>query len=446
MRTLVAAASCALWLAPLAPRAAAADAWAVPAEGSCEAGAAPARSDVDAVPPAFRVGEILDEKKIPVLKDFVPEELWANRDRFFYDGMRLEIGPCYRDYRPPDFYQRATQRFRGAARLSPEGELELHHAGLPFAPDTIDPQDPEAALRWAWNWVSRYQAGGSFGEFRISLLARDLQQRFTGRFFFVPLAGRAERETDGYRFPSSLTAKWAAGGESRNLDTGEECKFRQYATGTRHPDLFVWNAAARKVSRETAPDSELALTACLADASIGGGLFLHGESPGQHAWKLVGVRDLLAPINARAPAYPEEKERGFGPAGVSFASDRWELRRAIVLEGRLKQGAFGDGVRRFVWYLDLQTLVPLYYAAYRDDASPGGLGYFVGRWSEDRADYPRWPGEPARPIRVIDQVGSALIDWNDQDSVRTEHWNTVSIPRDEKKLARSISLSSLRGR
>ncbi len=428
---------------PLEARAEPSDPWLVPAEGSCDLTARTATTD--AVPPPFRVGEILDENKTAALKDFVPEELWANRERFFYDGMQLEIGPCYRDYAPPAFFARATAEFRGQARLSAAGELENHQAGLPFAPESIDPNDPQAALLWAWNWVSRYQAGGSFGEFRISLLARDLQQRFTGRYFFVPLTGRADRRSDLYRFPSPLTARWAAGGESTNLDTGEECQFRQYAVGKRSPDFFVWNSAARKVTRETAPDSESALTACLAGASIGGGLFLHGESPELHDWRLVGVRDVLAPINARAPVYPVDKGRGFGPAGVSFASDRWELRRAIVLEGRFKHGAFGDGVRRFVWYLDLQTLAPLYYAAYRAEGMPGGLGYFVGRWSEDRSDYPRWPDDPARPVRVIDPVASALIDWNDQDSVLVEHWNTVSLPSDEEKLARSLSQSSLRG-
>ena len=80
----------------------------------------------------------------------------------------------------------------------------------------------------------------------------------------------------------------------------------------------------------------------------------------------------------------------------------------------------------------------------RGDA--GRLGYFVGRWSEDRPDYPRWPDDPARPVRVLDQVGSALIDWNNQDSVRTENWNAVSVPVDERKLVRSMSQSSLRGR
>ena len=427
----------------LEARAEPSDPWAIPAEGSCEQPAALAPAD--AVPRPFRVGDVLDEAKSAALESFVPEELWAERGRFFYEGMQLEIGPCYRNYAPPDFFARATEQFRGQARLSPSGGLENHQAGLPFAPETIDPNDPLAGAKWAWNWISRYQAGGSFGDHRISLLARDLQQRFTGSYFFVPLTGRAERASDGYRFESPLTARWAAGGESMNLATGDECKFRQYGTGTRQPDFFVWNGEARKVSRATAPDSESALFACLVGASIGDGLFLHGESPELHEWKLVGVRDVLAPINARAPVYPVDKERGFGPAGVSFANDRWELRRAIVIEGRFKQGAFGDGVRRFVWYLDLQALVPLYYAAYRAEGMPGGMGYFVGRWSEDRADYPRWPDDPARPVRVIDPVGSALIDWNDQDSVRVEHWNTVSIPADEKKLARRLSQSSLRG-
>jgi len=431
-------------LIALAALTARADPWAIPAEGSCDA--PPPNAPADAVPQPFRVGDVLDREQSAVLERFVPEELWAHRDRFFYEGMQLEIGPCYRDYAPPAFFARATEEMRGKTRLTADGGLDGYEAGLPFAPDTIDPNDPQAGAKWAWNWVSRYQAGGSFGDFRLSLLARDMQQLFTGRYFFVPITGRTERPADGYVFESPIRARWAAGGESTNQATGAECKFRQYGTGTRQPDFFVWSSGARKVERATAPDSESALTACLVGASIGDGLFLHGESPALHDWKFVGVRDVLAPINARLPVYPADKERGFGPMGVSFANDRWDLRRAVVIEGRFKQGAFGDGVRRVIWYLDLQTLVPLYYAAYRAEGMPGGLGYFVGRWSEDRPDYPRWPDDPERPVRVIDNVASALIDWNDQDSVRSEQWNAISVPTDEKRLARQLSQSSLRGR
>lgn len=429
----------------LASAARAADPWALPAEGDCTA-ARRAPESGDALPLPFRSGDVLEREQTASLERFVPEELWANRERFFFEGMKLEIGPCYRDYAPPAFFAAATERFRGQATLDAEGRLGGHRAGLPFPPDTIHRDDPRAALRWAWNWVSRYRAGGSYGEIRLSLLARQESQRFTATYFFLPIFGRAERPDDDYRFPTPLDVAWVAGGESKNEASGETCAFRQYATGERAPDFFVWNPGARKVERATAYDSESAITACLIGANVGDGLFLHGESPQLHDWTLVGVRDLLAPINARVSAWPADAERGYGPMGASFASDRWELRRALVLEGRFRGGAFGDGVTRFRWYLDLQTLFPLYYAAYREKGAQGGIGVFVGRWSEDRPDYPRWPDDPARPVRVLDDAGSAIVDWNDQDVVRSESWNAVSIPRDEKKLLRSLSQASLRGR
>ena len=35
------------------------------------------------------------------------------RERFFHEGMRLEIGACFADYGPPEFYRNATETFRG---------------------------------------------------------------------------------------------------------------------------------------------------------------------------------------------------------------------------------------------------------------------------------------------------------------------------------------------
>ena len=146
----------------------------------------------------------------------MPEELWANRDRFFYDGMQLEIGPCYRDYAPPEFFARATKRFRGQARLvARRRRSRTTRRVCRSRPTRSIRNDPQAGARWAWNWVSRYQAGGSFGDFRLSLLARDLQQRFTGSFFFVPLTGRAERAER--RLPLRVAAHRALG-RGRRVD------------------------------------------------------------------------------------------------------------------------------------------------------------------------------------------------------------------------------------
>jgi hypothetical protein len=68
------------------------------------------------------------------------------------------------------------------------------------------------------------------------------------------------------------------------------------------------------------------------------------------------------------------------------------------------------------------------------------------RWSEDREAYPRWPDDAERPVRVLDVVGEAWVDWNDQYAVRVELGDTVSVPPPDKKLDRMISLSSVRVR
>ena len=173
---------------------------------------------------------------------------------------------------------------------------------------------------------------------------------------------------------------------------------------------------------------------------------MHGGEPALHDWRVRELVDLLAPINAARKTWPETDDRGYGPWGISFADDRWELRRVLVLEGALKEGSFEDGTTRFVWYLDLQTLVALYYAAYRENGDVAGIGYFVYRWSEDDAEYPRWPDDEKRALRTLDQVGAAFVDWNDQHAVRIESGDQVSVPASDKKLKRQLSLSSVRVR
>ena len=62
--------------------------------------------------------------------------LWAYRERFFHEGMRLEIGACFADYGPPEFYRAATETFRGRRVCCQRRHRELHRrAALPDARD-----------------------------------------------------------------------------------------------------------------------------------------------------------------------------------------------------------------------------------------------------------------------------------------------------------------------
>jgi hypothetical protein len=159
-----------------------------------------------------------------------------------------------------------------------------------------------------------------------------------------------------------------------------------------------------------------------------------------YSFKVLGVQDVLAPLNAVKPAYPEEKLRSFGPYGLSWASDRWDLRRALVLEGARKAEAeaAGDVAIQRLW-LDLQTLYPLYYVSYDAKGEQIDVGYLVGRWSEDRDDYPSWD----QPVRVIDPVGAGFANLRLRGSWRRESWTVVSTPESDKQVKRSLSLRSL---
>jgi hypothetical protein len=437
----------------------------------------------DAPPLPFHTGEVIDLGKAEVLKNYLPPALWDERDHFFYEGQRLEIGPCFRDYGPPAFFQEATEKERGKTRLQENGGISGYRAGLPFPPDTIAPDDPQAGLKWAWNVALRYQAGGFRAKFRVSdMVGRTGRaEPFEGQLFLLQLAGRSDREAADYKGPDAGTQAWVSGGVMTEPFAAREYAWRQYrdiATLTepdRSDDLHAFLPEWRRVRRINSnqiegifmpsfsvgvqPATQLSVgtgtgggSVAGAAIGVGGGGSITPKRTGfeglvlrplLYDFKLLGLQDVLTPINAATPSYPEAKDRNFGPWGLSFASDRWDLRRALVLEGRFKGTRGADQTARLVLYVDLETLMPLYYLSYDKRGEAIDVGMFVGRWSEDRADYPKWSDDPARPARVIDSVGESFANLSEGGGWRRESWTTVSIPPSDASLPALLSVDSL---
>lgn len=457
--------------------------WAVPPEGSC----APAGGlrgwppGEDAPPVRFEPGDVVGVDKASLLEDYLPPEIWAQREKLFYEGMRLEIGPCFRDYSPPEFFQEATERFRGEARLTENGGLEGYTAGLPFAPGAIDADDPDGGQKWAWNAAYRYAGAGFRGDFRVVDIAGPDEEAegYEGEIFKMQLAHRADRPGEGYRVLGPGDRVWAAGGELTLPFDAREYAWRQYRYAKHQVDadftdeIQVYIPERRRVRRASAANVEGLYMPTFAfgspasggvlpfaGGSGGGGAPIPGGSgtlmerrsgfeglelrPLLYRFRVLGLQDVLAPINAANPAYPEDEDRDFGPWGLSFASDRWELRRALVLAGRvqLSRGP-EDEIERLVQYVDVQTLQPLYSVAYGGDGGVVDVGHFVGRWSGDRPDYPQWPDDPERPVRVIDPAGATFVSVNELGGWRRESWNVVSVPPEDRRVKEMISIQNL---
>lgn len=459
--------------------------WALPAAGICNpaGGRLSPGAPEDASPTPFQTGDVFAVDRLDLLEDYLPAFLWQERERFFYEGMRLEIGPCFADYAPPAFFQEATRANAGTARLGADGGLEDYAAGLPFEPAGIDPADPQAGLMWFWNVQQRYQAAGFRGRFRLTDLVGRIgrAEPFIGRMFKVILSHRADLPAP-HQWSAARGNVWVAGGLFEQPFSAREYAWLQYrneanlTSARRSDDLHAYLPEWRRVRRINAnqveglympsfsvgvvPNQTLAMGGGSADAGgmaagaaaggVGGTIQTQRSGyeglefrPNLYSAKIVGLHDVLAPINIAEPVWPANEDRDFGPWGLSFASDRWDFRRALVIEATERERSGPDETARQILYVDLQTLQPLFTATFDRKNEMTNVGVFVGRWSETRADYPRWPDDPQRPVRVIDSVGAAFANLAESGSWRRESWDNVSTPPPDDEVKRMISTGEL---
>jgi hypothetical protein len=480
------------------PSAWAADRWAVPAPGTC----APAGGrmstergeDTGAFP--FQEGDVVGAGGVARLRGFLPAFVWAERDRFFHEGARLEVGPCFRDYSAPAFYREASL---APATIGENGALERYGVGPPFAPSGIASDAPTAGLAWLWNVEQRYQGAGFHGRFRLTNVTDGEAEPFEGEIFKVALAHRADLPGPDHAVEGSSGEKWqwVAGGEFAAPFDAKGYAWRQYRgddsfrdagrTDELHAYLPQWRRVRRLSASNveglfvptpaiaSAQSNQIAVGAGPASAGgalgaggagggggvggssgsgvgnpadigsmsepLRGGFEAFGLRPNLYDVRVIGLHDVLAPINTARPMWPAAKDRDFGPSGLSLAGDRWELRRAIVLDARRRGDATPTG--RFRLYADLQTLQPLYLATYDAADELLDVAIFASRWSEDRPDYPRWTDDAKRPVRVLDPVATVVAGVGRPGGWRRESWDMVSTPPAEAELRRMISMSEL---
>ncbi len=456
-----------------------------PAPGTCPQLTRPpgAPPSEDATPSlTLREGQELALLDLLKLQQLLPPELWKNRETFFYEGMRMEIGGCHRDYPPSPAYQAATLKHAGTARVDEDGNLLDYQAGRPFPAESIDMNGPDAAVKWAWNFEERDRGAGAVGSFRIFDLPSGLgtAQTYSGTFFFVRTSHRADLPESNYEAAAGGKNSWVAGGNFDEPFDARHLAWRQFrpdkaARKYKEPDdTFVYVPTMRKVRRAATPwvDGLYAPRYLVAgvDAAGGGVPFGGGEygptgsiqptaglsiaatenlrrgfiglaiRPNAYEWRLVGEREVLAPLNANVPGYPVSPDRNYGPSGLSVASDRWDVRWAVVIEGRARQIVDDVGYVR-VW-IDWQTGQPLYFISERPNRLMLDFGILVHRWSGDLPNYPEWPERGVVP--VFDPVAAVFLDVaTGRSGWRRESYDTVSNPVDPEKFRKMATVDAL---
>ncbi len=434
--------------------------------------------------PQLEVGQRLGLDDLLRLRSLLPEEIWDHREVFFFEGMNMELGACHRRYPPSDFFVEATERFRGQTRLDKKGNLDGYVAGLPFHPDDIDPEEEHAALRWAWNFEHRYRGAGPSGTFRIFDLPGRIGKPmvYEGSFFLLRTGHRADLEASDYRVSESKRTLWVGGGEFEEPFSARHLAWRQIrgrdtAKNWKKPDTtFVYVPTMRKPRRAASAWVDGVYTPRYrVSGDDGGGPLPFATNPGEfgtgidsiqptaglsiaatedirrgftglqirpnaYDWTLVGEREVLAPLNGYRQGWPTFADRNYGPSGLSVASDRWDVRWAVVIEGRARRIVDDVGVVQL--WIDYQTQQPLYMINRRKNGFLLDIGILVHRFSGDQPQYPFYPGGEA--ANVFDTT-AAVFYWvpGGGGGWRRESFDVKSLPLDPKKIRKYTTTDEL---
>ncbi len=417
---------------------------------------AQSQEDTGGLSPTFKEGDIITFDNIEAIRPFLPEEFWNNRDFFFYEGMQLEIGPSYRDYSAAAEYLAATERFKGQARIGPDGSLENYTAGQPFPMGEIDCQgDPQAGLKIIWDFDYQWEGDGSTASFYYSYWDRgeELPLYYEGTSKTIQLSHRVEAqyldkgagdmfrgEKRKFAFGVEVDAPFDARGIS--LITYRYKASDGPRSETKNDDTWVYVPTLRRVRRISTAQRTDSVSGT--DFTFDDLLSFAGIVP-QYEWQCLGEMDILAPMNTRVEAYPYSRDHNFGPYGLSYADDSWELRKAVKVRFIPKNPDHPYHHKDI--YLDKETLVAHYSFAYDQKEELWKIIWHNKRWSEDQLAgdddwYKGWEGVPVpRDLRVISDT---IVNVQVGTGNRIEFWDNDGTPFKSKgKVRRYIDVGRL---
>jgi hypothetical protein len=416
--------------------------------------ASPALAQEDVAPgaPTFNEGDVITMDTVDKLKPFLPPEFWANRDFFFHEGMQLEIGPSFYDYSAYTGYNEATKQFAGQPRIGPESSLENFNYGQPFPMETLDCEgDPQAGAKVAWNFVLRWEGLRRYASFYYSYWDRgeELPLYYEGTSDGYRLAYRAEPQfADNKGDVFRNEKRYEASGPS--VDAPFDARgimlmtYRYKASQnpkatSKNDDTWVYVPTLRRVRRISSAQRTDAVSGT--DFTFDDLFSFNGIVP-QYEWECLGKMDLIAPTNSNVKGYPYERDHNFGPYGLSFADDRWELRRAVKIRFTPRNSDHPYDHKDI--YIDINSMEPMYSFAYDRKGELWKIIWHNKIWSENpiASDYKPYPGvDEPRDLTVVSDI---IVNVQTGTGNRIEFWDrTGTSDGSIGKIRRTIDVGRL---
>ncbi len=267
-------------------------------------------------------------------------------------GYRMDVYPTHRNCTLPDFVQENTKAGAAKSKIGADG-WSLADAVLPSVPFPF----PQSGVEAMWNYLTRYQG-----------LASEWQPG--AHSYLSPRPGTTEGVV--YTWNQLNYYPWAAKGQHSPHDfggmangtfysivepialAGQALVQRYYFDKDSEP--FYYFTGQRRVRR---------LPAYAYDAPLMGfennypsdEMMLFYGNPDRFDWKVVGKKEVYLPYNGFAMTnFNATLPQVFGPQFINPEYRRYELHRAWVVEGTVKQGMRHTAPKK-VFYLDEDSWV-----------------------------------------------------------------------------------------
>lgn len=343
-------------------------------------------------------GTVISKDSWETAKDYLPPEIL---DRIRAGEFAFTIQETT-DLPVGEAYIEATKQHAEQVKIGADGELAGYVAGLPFP--VLDPADPQAGLKAAWNLRHR-----DFG---------DIMQVWN-TFRILPESGSADREIENYYVVAYGMHRPQTNGVNPNKWEKEGILYKEffhilspfdlkntlslkhrYVHDQANDDNWTYTPSSRKIRKVIIRHEE---------ASYDSG-FLNEDFFGfwgyvrSYNWKFLGFRRMLAPVGAKVASST------FGGRAGWYPVDPWELREMLILEGTPK--ASNHPYSKRVLYIDQQMFVPIYTLFYdRQEKHQKTLFDLYGdpkfNPGNEQARVPLWIGETM--IDYENKLGSMTV-------------------------------------
>ena len=350
--------------------------------------------------------KVIDKSNVDEVKDMLPVTIVKQVKEY---GLKFNWVEGDYDYKPPQAYRDATEKFKGTAKVDADGNLVNYTAGLPFP-------DPKTALEVMWNFDSRYTGDdhiykGSVGKMldskgRRRSITMDFNLiRYTGRTILPPIYNIPTEDNIKRKDLTIMTKPQAVAG------TGVLKVV--YEDPNRENDVWFYVPTLRRTVRASAArgsENYAGTDTTWDDIYVWSGKIQTAN------YKLLGKKEVLAVVDEGLDETPDD-------SGGFLQGGNWQKVTVYEIEAVHKDPKYPYS--KSIWWVDPKTWEILYSVIYD---RKGNLWKSIQQrlyWNEKGVHFTH--NMPFNDYQTRHFTNWIIVDYTDNNNTPTEFFTLETL-------------------